>query len=219
MDQCAVCGVLTESRCSSCNAVSYCSREHQISDWKANHKNKCKSYEVITQISMLVWVCVWSLKEKNLNLINRISFAKINKDQAERETRSLHDCETWHFGWWSDFSRKAVTAWAESLVTGHMSGMSSTYHNTIEDRWLLQMFQVHMANVRRRVWETRVSWGWMSCDERAQVQVNCELFSSECGTHSDMLHRHHAAAIHFDEKERSEEVSQVEERLSSFNEF
>lgn len=46
MDKCAVCGVPAESKCSSCNTVFYCSREHQIADWKAKHKNDCKCYEV-----------------------------------------------------------------------------------------------------------------------------------------------------------------------------
>ena len=41
--KCESCGVSGKlSRCSGCNAVWYCSKEHQISDWKLRHKQQCK---------------------------------------------------------------------------------------------------------------------------------------------------------------------------------
>jgi hypothetical protein len=48
--QCSKCGVVESSTlvlsvCAKCKAVQYCSRECQISDWKAGHKQACKQVE------------------------------------------------------------------------------------------------------------------------------------------------------------------------------
>jgi hypothetical protein len=41
-----VCGVEASQKCAGCNLVFYCSRDHQVSDWKKGHKKKCKCYDV-----------------------------------------------------------------------------------------------------------------------------------------------------------------------------
>ena len=38
---CAVCGVQGPKRCAKCQIVNYCSRDHQIHDWKSGHKLFC----------------------------------------------------------------------------------------------------------------------------------------------------------------------------------
>ena len=38
---CLVCYKPTTKRCSRCKKAKYCSREHQISDWKSKHKREC----------------------------------------------------------------------------------------------------------------------------------------------------------------------------------
>lgn len=38
---CNICGCLAEKKCSSCKNVFYCSRQHQILDWKQGHKQEC----------------------------------------------------------------------------------------------------------------------------------------------------------------------------------
>ncbi|XP_023941900.2 programmed cell death protein 2 [Bicyclus anynana] len=38
---CNVCGLKAPSHCSKCKKVNYCSREHQILDWKKEHKTIC----------------------------------------------------------------------------------------------------------------------------------------------------------------------------------
>ncbi|XP_063306450.1 programmed cell death protein 2 [Pelobates fuscus] len=38
---CRVCGCLGPKQCSKCHKVSYCSKEHQLLDWKAQHKKLC----------------------------------------------------------------------------------------------------------------------------------------------------------------------------------
>jgi len=41
---CAACGSPHNLKtCSSCGKVRYCSRECQVSDWKAGHKQVCKA--------------------------------------------------------------------------------------------------------------------------------------------------------------------------------
>ncbi|KAJ8919320.1 hypothetical protein NQ315_003904 [Exocentrus adspersus] len=38
---CNLCGCMAEKQCSKCKNVYYCSREHQILDWKEGHKREC----------------------------------------------------------------------------------------------------------------------------------------------------------------------------------
>lgn len=51
MENCAVCGISAGQKCSGCNERFYCSKDHQRVDWKAVHKNDCKCYDVITDLS------------------------------------------------------------------------------------------------------------------------------------------------------------------------
>ncbi|KAJ8359940.1 hypothetical protein SKAU_G00164650 [Synaphobranchus kaupii] len=38
---CRVCGCSGPKTCSRCHAANYCSKEHQVMDWKSGHKNEC----------------------------------------------------------------------------------------------------------------------------------------------------------------------------------
>lgn len=40
---CRFCGCQGDKNCGGCRKVSYCSREHQLSDWKSGHKKECKN--------------------------------------------------------------------------------------------------------------------------------------------------------------------------------
>lgn len=44
-DICGICGIVASKKCSACKQVSYCSKEHQKSDWK-KHKKNCKPFTV-----------------------------------------------------------------------------------------------------------------------------------------------------------------------------
>ncbi|XP_037033385.1 SET domain-containing protein SmydA-8-like [Bradysia coprophila] len=45
---CVVCGVSAALKCGGCKMVVYCGKEHQKSDWKSGHKNRCKCFEIAT---------------------------------------------------------------------------------------------------------------------------------------------------------------------------
>ncbi|XP_030747271.1 programmed cell death protein 2 [Sitophilus oryzae] len=38
---CEACGIPAEKQCSKCRKVLYCSKEHQVIDWKSRHKTSC----------------------------------------------------------------------------------------------------------------------------------------------------------------------------------
>eukprot|EP01084_Bolivina_argentea_P017741 33104_1 len=40
--KCIICDSSASKRCSACNQAWYCSKEHQIKDWKRGHKKQCK---------------------------------------------------------------------------------------------------------------------------------------------------------------------------------
>jgi len=42
---CIVCGKEASQCCAACRTVHYCSKEHQVADWK-QHKVNCKNYKV-----------------------------------------------------------------------------------------------------------------------------------------------------------------------------
>eukprot|EP01084_Bolivina_argentea_P206509 352572_1 len=51
IQKCGACGMGGKLlRCSGCNAVWYCSKEHQISDWKLRHKLHCKRLDKKTKM-------------------------------------------------------------------------------------------------------------------------------------------------------------------------
>ncbi|XP_975337.2 programmed cell death protein 2 [Tribolium castaneum] len=39
---CDLCGCLGEKKCGKCKKATYCSREHQVLDWKQGHKSECE---------------------------------------------------------------------------------------------------------------------------------------------------------------------------------
>ncbi|KAL5015922.1 hypothetical protein ScPMuIL_005511 [Solemya velum] len=40
-DVCVVCGAHAPKKCGKCHVMSYCSKQHQICDWKQGHKSQC----------------------------------------------------------------------------------------------------------------------------------------------------------------------------------
>ncbi|XP_076257323.1 zinc finger protein RP-8 [Rhynchophorus ferrugineus] len=58
---CNACGISAEKRCSKCKIVFYCTREHQVIDWKNGHKEIClnqselNNAETLSQILFSEW--------------------------------------------------------------------------------------------------------------------------------------------------------------------
>lgn len=50
---CEICGCLGPKHCGHCQYANYCSREHQLDDWKLGHSENCKK------------ICAWK-KENGL---------------------------------------------------------------------------------------------------------------------------------------------------------
>ena len=44
--QCSVCQIKADKKCTGCNEVTYCGKEHQKKHW-AIHKKDCKCWKVI----------------------------------------------------------------------------------------------------------------------------------------------------------------------------
>ena len=40
---CSVCGCKADKKCSACNDVSYCSKDHQVIDWRCGHRFCCSA--------------------------------------------------------------------------------------------------------------------------------------------------------------------------------
>lgn len=53
---CAVCGVVSELKCTACKKVAYCGAEHQKNHWKF-HKELCKCYDVSPEPIKINWAC------------------------------------------------------------------------------------------------------------------------------------------------------------------
>lgn len=47
--KCAVCGKSATQKCSGCQSVVYCGRDHQKDHWiRGGHKQTCKSYKIMS---------------------------------------------------------------------------------------------------------------------------------------------------------------------------
>lgn len=47
---CDICGLKAGSRCGGCKMARYCSREHQVEDWRLGHDLECKAYQKGTRL-------------------------------------------------------------------------------------------------------------------------------------------------------------------------
>ena len=44
--QCAVCQIKADKKCTGCNEVAYCGKEHQKKHW-LTHKKECKCWKIM----------------------------------------------------------------------------------------------------------------------------------------------------------------------------
>lgn len=90
---CNVCGCLSEKQCSKCKNTHYCSRNHQVLDWKEGHKKECGSENVTKRHSKLLfpeWEIITEPEEINESYTNEEEeLMKFEKMKLEGTTGSM----------------------------------------------------------------------------------------------------------------------------------
>ncbi|XP_011563697.3 programmed cell death protein 2 [Plutella xylostella] len=102
---CEVCGTKAPSHCSKCKKIYYCSRKHQILDWKKGHKEKCdemKGAEIVKPCNFVVTESgkgllfkEWELvvdeedEEEATNVDENSEMEKLRKLMQEKKAGSL----------------------------------------------------------------------------------------------------------------------------------
>lgn len=94
IELCSVCGCFGNKRCSKCKVVAYCGRDHQVFDWKENHKNTCGQIE--NHRSKLVFseyeIVIETEENKDEKSVNEsIEIEKFKLLETEGRTGTLKD--------------------------------------------------------------------------------------------------------------------------------
>lgn len=91
---CTLCGCYGEKRCSKCKSAVYCCREHQVLDWKEQHKNSCPEMSIGRNSKILfpefVVVLDTELKQEK-NVSEEKEMQTYRKLEAEGKTGILKD--------------------------------------------------------------------------------------------------------------------------------
>ncbi|KAL3868880.1 hypothetical protein ACJMK2_041636 [Sinanodonta woodiana] len=81
---CIVCGAWGTKRCAKCHRVSYCSKGHQVIDWKIQHKKACALQQVATGESAPVADHGVLFPEYEL-VTEAEEYEEINEEKSEEE--------------------------------------------------------------------------------------------------------------------------------------
>ncbi|KOB75753.1 Pcdc2/rp-8 [Operophtera brumata] len=82
---CELCGAKAPSHCSKCKKVYYCSRNHQILDWKKGHKERCPELQVSESIESNNFVMTQDVKDVDVNQ----EMEKLQKLMHEKKAGTL----------------------------------------------------------------------------------------------------------------------------------
>lgn len=82
---CNVCGILGNKKCGNCKITNYCSRHHQVLDWKNEHKKICKNEEISKET-----INVPILFPEFLLVIEDENIKKTEVDEAEEVNKYLN---------------------------------------------------------------------------------------------------------------------------------
>jgi pre-rRNA-processing protein TSR4 len=94
---CSLCGCRGEKLCSKCKKVSYCSREHQVVDWKEGHKGECEgdaSQRVSSKLFAQFEVVIEAeeVKEKRVDESEELDkYRQLERDGKTGTMRDLSD--------------------------------------------------------------------------------------------------------------------------------
>ncbi|XP_053357991.1 programmed cell death protein 2 isoform X1 [Clarias gariepinus] len=101
---CRLCGCAGHKACSRCHTVTYCSKEHQATDWKQRHKKECSTSSVSDAVNMFLFP-EWELvtePEKLLvtddeppdsNSLQQANIASSDLEESELESMALHESQ------------------------------------------------------------------------------------------------------------------------------
>lgn len=74
---CQICGALGDKKCSKCKSVYYCSKEHQVIDWKEGHKLECESEIKEARKSKLLFTEAEIVRElEELDVVDQVELKK-----------------------------------------------------------------------------------------------------------------------------------------------
>ncbi|KAI4462818.1 pcdc2 programmed cell death protein 2 -related [Holotrichia oblita] len=151
---CDVCGCLAPKRCSKCKKSAYCSREHQVYDWKNGHKNNCERHNVLTKILFDQYEMVVEPEEIEENLVSEEKeMEEYKKLEQEGKTGTLNDV-------------------SETELDAHTA--------IIEDK-VFMAFKKRISNNKEQVlrYERNGNPLWIANEPRPENVPNCECCNSE----------------------------------------
>ncbi|XP_059483474.1 programmed cell death protein 2 [Neocloeon triangulifer] len=81
---CRVCNLKGTSHCGKCRNVNYCSREHQVADWRAGHKLECAANEVNPQRPLPLLLPEWEIETEPEPDIDDLRGGKVERSDEEK---------------------------------------------------------------------------------------------------------------------------------------
>ncbi|XP_018573734.1 programmed cell death protein 2 [Anoplophora glabripennis] len=90
---CNLCGCMAEKQCSKCKSIYYCSRDHQVLDWREGHKKECcnSCTDRKSKLLFIEWEMITEPEEIGGKIVNEEELQKFNKLQEEGKTGTMND--------------------------------------------------------------------------------------------------------------------------------
>lgn len=86
---CNTCGVFAEKRCSKCKMIFYCTREHQVIDWKNGHKEICLNQSLLNDTSLShILFSEWELITETEQIESKEEFDEVKELEKFEELKS-----------------------------------------------------------------------------------------------------------------------------------
>ncbi|KAJ8963930.1 hypothetical protein NQ314_005259 [Rhamnusium bicolor] len=92
---CNLCGCLSSKQCSKCKNAHYCSRRHQVIDWKEGHKKECGADISVKRHSKVLfpeWEIITEPEETDIKVATEEEeLEKFNQLEKEGKTGTMSD--------------------------------------------------------------------------------------------------------------------------------
>ncbi|GJQ64999.1 putative programmed cell death protein [Trypoxylus dichotomus] len=133
---CEVCGCFAPKRCSKCKKSAYCSREHQVYDWKRGHKTNCESPKMLAKILFNEFEMVVDpeeFEEENVN--EEKEMEEYKKLETEGKTGTLNDISETELEAHADIKEDEVFAAFQKRIAGNKEQVLR-YKRSSEPLWI-----------------------------------------------------------------------------------